>query len=53
MNIAFHPDFRQNGRVYVYYHSLLSRNVNGSGMGQVAVNISEFHVDENNPNEVD
>ena len=53
MNIAFHPDFRQNGRVYVYYHSLLSENVNGSGMGQVAVNISEFHVDKNNPNQVD
>ena len=53
MNIAFHPDFRQNGRVYVYYHSVLTENVNGSGMGQVAVNISEFHVDKNNPNQVD
>ena len=53
INIAFHPDYRRNGRVYVYYHYLLSGNINGSGVDLFTVNISEFQVDENNPNQVD
>ena len=53
INIAFHPDYKQNGRVYVYYHYLLSGNINGSGVDLSTVNISEFHVNENIPNQVD
>lgn len=53
INIAFHPNYKRNGRVYVYTHNLLSFNVSGSGANLLALNITEFTVDRNNQNQVD
>lgn len=53
MNIAFHPNYKRNGRLYIYTHSLLNFNVSGSGANVLALNISEFTVNRNNQNQVD
>lgn len=53
INIAFHPNYKRNGRVYVYYHSLLSFNVSGSGAHLFSLNVSEFQVNRRNQNQVD
>lgn len=53
INIAFHPKFIKNGRIFVYYHYLLQNNINGSGNNLFSMNISEFIVAKNNTNQVD
>ena len=53
MNMAFHPQYSINGRVYVYYHHLLQQNVSGSGVDLFSMNISEFRVAKDNSNQVD
>ena len=50
-SIAFHPDYRNNGRVFVYYSAPLQP---GAPAGWSATNrLSEFHVMAGNPDAVD
>jgi glucose/arabinose dehydrogenase len=50
-SIAFHPDYRNNGRVFVYYSAPLQP---GAPPGWSATNrLSEFHVMAGNPDAVD
>ena len=46
-NMVLHSDFQNNGRLYVFHIQAL--NVTDD-MGLFSVNISEFQVDEDNPN---
>ena len=50
MNMVLHPDFISNRLLYVFYIQTL--NVTND-LGLYSVNISEFLVDENDPNKVD
>ena len=52
LNIAFHPRYKQNGLVYVYTHQVLEKNISVSGFDKLTVNISEFRVQQDNPNQV-
>jgi glucose/arabinose dehydrogenase len=50
-SIAFHPDFRNNGRVFVYYSAPLKA---GAPLGWSSTNrLSEFHIMAENPDAVD
>jgi glucose/arabinose dehydrogenase len=50
-SLAFHPDYRNNGRVFVYYSAPLQT---GAPAGWSSTNrLSEFHVMEGNPDSVD
>ena len=50
-SIAFHPDYRNNGRLFVYYSAPLQP---GAPPGWSATNrLSEFHVNAGNPDAVD
>ena len=50
LSIAFHPDYRNNGRVYAFYSAPLRPEAPG---GWSCTNhISEFSVDPDNPNQV-
>ena len=50
-SLAFHPDYRNNGRVFVYYSAPLQP---GAPAGWSSTNrLSEFHVMEGNPDSVD
>jgi len=50
-SLAFHPDYRNNGRVFVYYSAPLQT---GAPTGWSSTNrLSEFHVMESNPDTVD
>ena len=51
LSIAFHPDYRNNGRVYVFY-SAPPRPEAPKGWS-CTNHISEFRVDPDNPNRVD
>ena len=51
-NFIFHPRFRRNGRLFLFY--LQSLNSTGHrGIGLFSVNVSEFQVSKDNPNQVD
>ena len=51
LSIAFHPDYRKNGRLYVFYSAPLRPEAPG---GWSCTNhISEFRVDPDDPNRVD
>ena len=51
LSITFHPDFQQNGKVYAFYSAPLRE---GAPDGWSCTNhISEFTVDEDNPDTVD
>ena len=51
LSLAFHPDFRSNGRVFVYYSAPLR---SGAPAGWSCTNrLSEFPVVAGNPNKVD
>ena len=51
LSLAFHPDYRNNGRVFVYYSAPLQP---GAPAGWSSTNrLSEFHVMESNPDTVD
>lgn len=51
LSLAFHPDFRNNGRVFVYYSAPLRP---GGPAGWSCTNrLSEFHVMAGNPDSVD
>ena len=47
MNLAFHPMFRENGKLYVCY------SIFGSDGKTQKMRVSEFRVSEDNPNQVD
>lgn len=54
LGLAFHPDYANNGKFYVYY----SRSYRGGDLGFTLFgnhtsNISEFRVSKNNPNVAD
>ena len=49
-NMVLHPDFQNNGRLYVFHIQALNAT---DDMGLFSVNISEFQVDEDNPNHAD
>ena len=51
LSIAFHPDYRNNGRIYVFY-SAPPRPEAPKGWS-CTNHISGFHVDPDNPNKVD
>jgi len=51
LSLAFHPDFRNNGRVFVYYSAPLR---SGAPFGWSCTNrLSEFHVRAGSPDTVD
>jgi len=51
LSLAFHPDFKNNGRVFVYYSAPLRT---GAPVGWSCTNrLSEFHVMTGNPDRVD
>jgi glucose/arabinose dehydrogenase len=51
LSLAFHPDFKNNGRVFVYYSAPLR---SGAPAGWSCTNrLSEFHVMAGNPDTVD
>ncbi len=51
LSLAFHPDFRNNGRVFVYYSAPLRT---GGPAGWDSTNrLSEFHVMAGNPGAID
>ena len=51
LSLAFHPNFRNNGRVFVYYSAPLR---SGAPVGWSCTNrLSEFHVMAGNPDMVD
>jgi glucose/arabinose dehydrogenase/plastocyanin len=51
LGLAFHPDFKDNGRFFVYYSAPL-RSGAPSGWDHTSV-LSEFSVSDNNPNMAD
>jgi len=51
LSLAFHPDFKNNGRVFVYYSAPLR---SGAPAGWSCTNrLSEFHIMAGNPDAVD
>ena len=52
MNLAFHPRYKENGLLYVYYHQIVSANGSASGGAIASNNISEFRVRDDDPNKV-
>jgi glucose/arabinose dehydrogenase len=51
LSLAFHPDFKNNGRVFVYYSAPLR---SGAPAGWSCTNyLSEFHIMAGNPDTVD
>ena len=53
INMAFHPEFRENGRLFIYYTYRLVKDFNGTTSDLFSLNISEFRVSRDNPNKVD
>ena len=53
LNMVFHPQFRQNGRLFIYYVYRLVRNFNNTDTDLLSMNVSEFRVSRDNPNTVD
>ncbi|MFA5828705.1 MAG: PQQ-dependent sugar dehydrogenase [Candidatus Shapirobacteria bacterium] len=51
LGLAFHPSFRENGRLFVYYSAPLRSGVTGD-WNHTSI-LSEFMVDKNNPNMAD
>ena len=50
MNIVLHPNYVSNGRLFVFHiHELNAAN----GVGLFSMNVSEFVVDQRDPNKVD
>ena len=52
LNLVFHPRYKENGLLYVYYRLTLSANGSASGGAIVYHNISEFRVRDDDPNKV-
>lgn len=51
LGLAFHPDYRDNGKFFVYYSAPLSDD--GPENWDHTSHISEFRVSQNNPNQAD
>jgi glucose/arabinose dehydrogenase len=51
LGLAFHPNYTENGRIFVYYSAPLRP---GAPQGWSATNrLSEFHISKNDPNRID
>ena len=53
LNIVFHPQFLQNGRLFIYYTYRLVKDFNNTTADLFSMNISEFRIARDNPNKVD
>jgi glucose/arabinose dehydrogenase len=53
LNIVFHPQFRQNGRLFIYYTYRLVKDFNNTTADLFSMNITEFRIARDNPNKVD
>ena len=53
LGLAFHPDYKNNGRFYVYYSVPMRRNATRAFrlLGNHTANLSEFKVSKDNPNQ--
>ena len=52
LNLAFHPRYKENGLLYVYYNHIVNANGSASGGAIISSNISEFRVRDDDPNKV-
>ena len=53
-NLVFHPNFKTNGRLYVFYlEPLNATNIKTGQVGLFSLRLSEFHIDKDNSNQVD
>jgi glucose/arabinose dehydrogenase len=50
LGFAFHPDFKNNGKIYVYYNTKLRSSAPSSW--DSTIRLSEFTISKNNPNKV-
>lgn len=53
LGMAFHPQFSENGKFYIYYSTHLSQYETVQDLGNHKIRIEEFKVLENNSNKVD
>jgi glucose/arabinose dehydrogenase len=53
LGLAFHPDYKTNGRFFVYYSAPMRRNTTRAFrlLGNHTSHLSEFKVSKNNPNQ--